>query len=225
MKKNTNQGNNFSNFNNSNISGDRLCANSEMEKLPENLLKNIEAVIGLQAQDEQKIPLHQRILEKMARGFGQPWFLYTQIIFFTSWGIFSHLANIGILAGEFPKLNLREQGIDIAALLISTGVLVHQTRQEKLEDKRSHLILQLNLLTEQKIAKLIALVEELRTDLPNVQNRYDREAEVMQQSTNPQIVLDILQHNLDQVNFENGQVEIEKIQTSHDSTSITREYT
>ncbi|BAZ39199.1 hypothetical protein NIES4101_51510 [Calothrix sp. NIES-4101] len=223
MKKNTNQESNFPNF--YNISGDRFCENIDTEKLPENLLKNIEAVIGLQTQDEQKIPLHQRILEKIAKGFGQAWFLYTQIIFFTSWGIFSHLANIGILAGDFPKLNLREQGIDIAALLISTGVLVHQTRQDKLEDKRSHLILQLNLLTEQKIAKLIALVEELRTDLPNVQNRYDPEAEVMQQSTNPQIVLDILQQNLDQVNFENGQIATDEIQISSDSSSIITEYT
>jgi uncharacterized membrane protein len=55
-------------------------------------------------------------------------------------------------------------GIDIASLLIATGVLVQQNRQDKLSEQRSHLMLQINLLTEQKIAKLIELIEELRTD-------------------------------------------------------------
>ena len=102
---------------------------------------------------------------------------------------------------DFPKFSLRDQGIDVAALLISTGVLIHQTRQEKFNNDRSHLILQLNLVTEQKIAKLIALVEELRVDLPDVQDRIDLEAELMQQTTNPQVVLDILQETRIQVSL------------------------
>ena len=39
-----------------------------------------------------------------------------------------------------------------------------------------------NLLAEQKIAKLIALMEELRRDIPTVKDRFDPEAEAMQQS-------------------------------------------
>jgi uncharacterized membrane protein len=56
-------------------------------------------------------------------------------------------------------------------------------------------MLQLNLITEQKIAKLISLVEELRTDLPNVKNRADLEAEIMQHSVDPQAILEVLQQN------------------------------
>lgn len=82
--------------------------------------------------------------------------------------------------------------------MIATGVLVHQTRQEKLAEQRSHLMLQINLLTEQKTAKLISLVEELRADLPTINNRQDLEAEIMQQATDPQAVLNILQENLEQ---------------------------
>ena len=88
-------------------------------------------------------------------------------------------------------------GLDMAALLIATGVLVQQSREDKLAEQRSHLTLQINLLTEQKIAKLIELVEELRADLPTIRDRYDAEAEIMQQATDPQVVLDILQDNLE----------------------------
>jgi uncharacterized membrane protein len=53
--------------------------------------------------------------------------------------------------------------------------------------------LQVNLLTEQKLAKVISLVEELRTDLPNVKNRHDEEAETMKQATDPQALIDAIQ--------------------------------
>ena len=87
-------------------------------------------------------------------------------------------------------------GVDIAALLIATGVLVQQSRQDKLAEQRSHLTLQIELLTEQKIAKLIELVEELREDLPTIRDRDDLEAAIMKQATDPQVVLNILQEKL-----------------------------
>ena len=62
-----------------------------------------------------------------------------------------------------------------------------------MEEERSYLTLQLNLVTEQKIAKLISLVEELRTDLPNVKNRNDEEADAMKQSIDPQAILEVVQ--------------------------------
>ena len=45
------------------------------------------------------------------------------------------------------------------------------------------------LLTEQKAAKMIDLLEELRRDLPNVKNRDDPEAVALQRSMNPDLVL------------------------------------
>jgi uncharacterized membrane protein len=53
--------------------------------------------------------------------------------------------------------------------------------------------LHVSLLTEQKIAKLVALVEELRRDLPNVTNRHDAQAAAMEQSTDPHVILDALE--------------------------------
>jgi hypothetical protein len=41
------------------------------------------------------------------------------------------------------------------------------------------------------------LVEELRTDLPNVSNREDLEAAIMKQATDPQAILDALQDKLE----------------------------
>ncbi len=64
-------------------------------------------------------------------------------------------------------------------------VLNTQNRQGRHAEQRSHLDLQVNLLAEQKIAKLIALVEELRRDLPQVRDRVDHVAEAMKESVDP----------------------------------------
>ncbi len=181
----------------------------KLESLPEPVRQNIETIIQLETEDGKNIPAHHRTLERVATSFGHPKFLYGQILFFTAWWICSQLADSGTLPVDFPRLNLRDEGLDIAALLISTGVLVYQTRQEKIAEERSHLMLQLDLLTEQKIVKLIALVEELRADLPNVRNRVDPEAEEMQQPIDPQALLVALKESLNPSEDE----EVEQVST------------
>jgi uncharacterized membrane protein len=60
---------------------------------------------------------------------------------------------------------------------------------ERLAEQRAHLDLKVTLLTEQKAAKLINLLEELRRDLPNVKNRHDPGAASLQEPMNPDLVL------------------------------------
>jgi uncharacterized membrane protein len=165
--------------------------------LPDQVIENIKKIVNHQDKFEQNKTKHQKILDKIAVFLGQPAFLYFQVLFFSTWCLGSFLSHRGLLAIEFPLFDFREDGLEIVSLLISTGVLIYQARQERLSEDRSHLTLQLNLLTEQKIAKLISLIEELRTDLPNVKNRDDREASMMQQPTDPQAILAILKTNLD----------------------------
>jgi uncharacterized membrane protein len=86
------------------------------------------------------------------------------------------------------------QGVlTIAALMTTTVVLIAQNRLTRIETQRSQLDLQVNLLTEQKVTKLIHLLEELRRDLPMVKDRHDPEAAVLQQRTDTAQVLVALQ--------------------------------
>jgi uncharacterized membrane protein len=164
--------------------------------LPDPVTKNIEAIISLHTQEARDIPTHQRVLETIATFFGRSIFLYCLLFTLTLW-ICSNWFD-PILPFNLPQFSWADQGLDAAALVISTGVLVRQTRQENFAEQRSQLMLQLNLLSEQKIAKIIALLEELRKDLPDVVNRHDSEAEVMQEATNPIAVLEALQETLAQ---------------------------
>jgi uncharacterized membrane protein len=165
--------------------------------LPDPIGKSIDAIVELHTKEIQNLSAHQRILEKGSRFFGKPEFLYSLLIGLAIWIFGSALNDTEIFSFKFPTFSWLEHGLDAAALLISTGVIIRQTRQEKFAEQRSQLMLQLNLLSEQKIAKVITLLEELRTDLPNVVNRYDSEAAIMQDAADPIAVLKSLQENID----------------------------
>ncbi|MGF1568941.1 MAG: DUF1003 domain-containing protein [Nodosilinea sp.] len=179
------------------MSAGSVYVNGEKYPLPDQVIKNIETVIGMQARQERTVPLPERLLQRLAAAFGKAQFLYALLLFFGVWIGWSYVTPEPTLSFGLPKYSVQDQMLDTAALLIATGVLVHQTRQEKLAEQRSHLMLQINLLTEQKTAKLIGLLEELRADLPELRDRKDWEAEIMQQATDPQVVLNILQENLE----------------------------
>jgi uncharacterized membrane protein len=152
--------------------------------------QNIEAVLEFYARENQKISRSQRILERISLFIGQPVFLGIILFFVALWMLVNVVLTLFGLDEFDPAPFIWLQGIvGLSALLTTTVVLIKQNRLAKLSEQRAHLDLKVTLLTEQKAAKLIDLLEELRRDLPNVINRQDTEAEALQHSMNPDLVL------------------------------------
>lgn len=165
--------------------------------LPNHIGKGIEAMVEMHTSAERDVPRHQRVVEAMTTFFGRPAFLYSTLFVIAVWMLSNVLSQRWSLAPlDPPPFNWLEFAIGVSSLLMTIAVLIKQNRQEKLAEQRTQLSLQLNLLSEQKIAKLITLVEELRSDLPNVQNRRDPEAEGMQQAVDPHMVVNALEERL-----------------------------
>jgi uncharacterized membrane protein len=72
-------------------------------------------------------------------------------------------------------------------------VLIRQHRMSVLAEHHAHLDLQVNLLAEQKSSKIIAMLEELRRDLPTVDDKPDREADEMAKPADPKAVLSAIE--------------------------------
>jgi len=152
--------------------------------------QNINAVLDFYTREDEKISYWQRILERISSFIGQPAFLGFILLFVALWTLGNTALHLIGLREFDPAPFFWLQGIvGLAALLTTTVVLTKQNRMAKLEEQRAHLDLKVTLLTEQKAAKLIDLLEELRRDLPNVKNRHDPEAVALQQSMNPGLVL------------------------------------
>jgi uncharacterized membrane protein len=60
--------------------------------------------------------------------------------------------------------------------------------------------LELALLTEQKTAKIIALLEEMRLDSPQLANRIDQEARDMSAPADPHAVLGAIEETTTEIN-------------------------
>lgn len=85
-------------------------------------------------------------------------------------------------SGEYSIVHQRAQDVEQPEGALGT---VAQNRQAKLSERRALLDLHVNLLVERKVAKLISLIEELRRDLPQVQDRRDDQAEAMTHPLDP----------------------------------------
>ena len=71
-------------------------------------------------------------------------------------------------------------------------ILTTQRREDQLAGYREQLTLELAILSEQKSAKIISLLEEMRRDSPTLRNRVDEEAAAMSVAADPQAVLDAI---------------------------------
>lgn len=166
--------------------------------LPPQHAEHAETVVALRARAENQLSLSQRLVESFTARIGRPstiLFLLFLVGIWMAW-------NAGAVArGQHPfdppPFFWLQGLVALYAALISTFVLATQNREKRHNEQRAYLELQVNLLAEQKTAKIIELIEELRRDLPSVRDRVDRQADAMQRPVDTVAVLDTL-HAMEQ---------------------------
>jgi len=165
--------------------------------VPDHVSENIEAVLALRAESERRVHRSQRAIEALTWSLGKPRTLYVLLLGAFTWIAYNlfRAASGGRPFDPAPFFYL--QGlITLYAAIMTTIILITQNRQSKEVERNAHLELQVNLLAEQRTAKIIALLEELRRDLPNVRDRVDPIAEALQQAVPPTAVSTALEHTL-----------------------------
>jgi uncharacterized membrane protein len=167
------------------------------DAVPASISQNIEAIADYYKREERRLGRAQRLLERLGDVIGRPAFLSAILIFVALWILTNVMAaRIGIAAFDPPPFTALQTIVSLAALLITTIVLIGQNRLAKLEQRRGQMELQVNILTEQKTTTLIRLLEELRRDLPMVQDRHDADAATLQVPTDPTQILTALEKEL-----------------------------
>ena len=156
--------------------------------------QNIGDIVAFQEREHDKVGTSQRRLEVVSSLIGRPLYLFSLLLLVGLWITVNGIAaSLGAEPVDPPPFVWLTGFLTLAALVTTTVVLFAQNRQSKLENQRAHLDLQVNLLTEQKVTKLIHLIEELRRDMPMVRDRHDPEAVALQQRTETSRVLSALE--------------------------------
>lgn len=161
--------------------------------LSEHIDHNIESMVEVQRKEHNATGPSQRLVEKLSSLIARPAYLFGLILFVMGWVASNVVRPYGMPPFDPSPFAILDGLLTFFALVTTTIVLIAQNRQAKLEQQHRHLDLQVGLLTEQKVTKLIHLVEELRRDMPMVKDREDRQAAVLQEPADAAAVISAIE--------------------------------
>jgi uncharacterized membrane protein len=133
--------------------------------------RNIQALLEHRRDKEEHRSRQERIADTITRFTGSMRFVYIHMVVFGLW----LLSNLGWIPGvpQFDRtFVVLAMLASVEAIFLSTFVLISQNRMAALADKRADLDLQISLLAEHEITRLISLVTAIadRLELDAAQN-------------------------------------------------------
>ena len=166
-------------------------------RLPNSVNENIETISGHYARHEEQVTHAQAFIEKMSLFLGSPSYVAGSVVVIVCWIVWNLAAPewFGILEFDEAPFFWLQGFIGLNALLISTTVLIRQNRMSVLAAHNAHLDLQISLLAEEKASKIIAMLEELRHDSPDIPDKVDAEADELAQSADTHSVLEAIERD------------------------------
>jgi uncharacterized membrane protein len=165
----------------------------DIAQLPEtdHIEATIQKMASVNASNVQDVTTAQRWVASTTSVLAHPVTISLALAFVLSWIAFNAAAPfLGQRAFDPPPFPALDCAGSVIAVFIALLILATQRQEEELARRRAHLTLQLATLSEQKIAKVISLLEEQRRENPLLPSRSDSEAEDLARSADPARVLD-----------------------------------
>jgi uncharacterized membrane protein len=117
-----------------------------------------EMIKSLKAQQDEKRSFAEKIADVLTSTFGTMGFLILNILWFATWIVI----NTGLIPNIEPfdpfPFGLLTMIVSLEAIALAIIVLISQNRSAKIADLREEVDLQVDLLTEREITKLLHLV-------------------------------------------------------------------
>jgi uncharacterized membrane protein len=153
---------------------------SGADVVPDHVGKAVRSVTQLHSDHRGKATTSQRTVNSIASVMGRPWFIVLVTFGVVAWiGVNSIASTFGLQPIDPPPFPWLEVAATLFSLFVVILVLVAQKHEDELNAHRDTLTLELSILSEHKIAKVIQLLEELRRDSPHVEDRVDAQADQM----------------------------------------------
>ena len=155
------------------------------------LRRNIDALRRRRSEEEARASVEQRLASAITRFTGSLVFVYVHALIYGVWLV----ANLGWIPGVKPwdpTFVILAMVASVEAIFLSTFILITQNRMAAAAHRRAELDLQVSLLAEAEITKLVELVSMIaeRMGLPTDEQQ---EIEEMKQRVAPEVVLDAIE--------------------------------
>ncbi|OLY92023.1 Uncharacterized membrane protein [Cnuella takakiae] len=151
--------------------------------------RNITALLDRRKAEEHAKSREDKIADMVTRFTGSMVFVYIHLALFGVWIIW----NLGLLGLKpfDPSFVVLAMFASVEAIFLSTFVLISQNRMNEQADKRAELDLQISLLTEHEVTRMISLVRAMakKMDIPDA---YDEGIDELEMNVQPEKVMDTM---------------------------------
>ena len=152
--------------------------------------RNIRALLDRKKEEDQKTSFEERLAAKITAFTGSMAFVYLHLLLFGVWIAW----NSGLLPFHRfdPTFVILAMWASVEAIFLSTFVLISQNRMNLLADRRSELDVQISLLTEHEVTRLITMVTAIAEKL-EIDNSNQEEIEELSKDVHPEKVMDTIE--------------------------------
>jgi uncharacterized membrane protein len=165
-----------------------------IEKLPPGTKGNLELLTTFKDREAAQVSGAQLLIERISRFFGSPAYFAFAVVFIFAWVLVNGWgAHVGWHPIDEPPFPWLQGLVSSNALLLTVAVLIRQNRMAQAAEHRSHLDLQINLLSEQKVTKILQIVDELQRDLTAL--RPDSEVQEMTKPADAHALMHAIKQN------------------------------
>ncbi len=162
------------------MGSDQSNASSDMGELSGGSKENLQLLATFSEREEAAISGMQLAIERVSAFFGSPWYFVSSVLFMLAWALINTWGKRhGWPHADEPPFFWLQGMVGANALLLTVAVLIRQSRMARLAEHRAHLDLQINLLTEQKVTKILQVVDELHRELIALRRHPDTQMEEM----------------------------------------------
>jgi uncharacterized membrane protein len=135
---------------------------------------NLELLSRFKDREDAQISGVQLLIERISAFFGSPAYFAFAVAFIAVWVVLNGWADhAGLHAVDAPPFFWLQGLVSSNALLLTVAVLIRQNRMAQSAEHRAHLDLQINLLSEQKVTKILQIVDELQRELTALRGHPD----------------------------------------------------
>jgi uncharacterized membrane protein len=153
--------------------------------------RNIRALLSRQRQEENTRTRQDRVADTITRFTGSMLFVYLHLVVFGLW-IAVNLGWIPGLPRFDPSFVVLAMVASVEAIFLSTFVLITQNRMAAQADKRANLDLQISLLAEHEVTRMLKLVRAMAERM-GIEESHDPELSELSQDVRPEKVLDTME--------------------------------
>lgn len=154
--------------------------------------QNVDAVLKLEQKAREQRTSADRIAEAIANFCGSMTFVWVHVAWFGGWILINLIPGITHI-DPFPFTFLTLV-VSLEAIFLSTFILISQNHDTRISERRSHLDLQLNLLSEQENTKMIAMLQAIAARV-GAELSPDPHIDALSQETQPEkLVQQIEEH-------------------------------